>query len=97
MVLTWFNRNFLLYRLGLISYYGRIETNERRYIMNKQELIALGRSVGLGYVCKEKDSFIFCDGDYSKGFREFIFYIEDLTVENMILCKRLGVSRNKIK
>jgi len=66
--------------------------------MTKQELKALGQSVGLDYVCTEKKGkktvYIFSDRPNPKEykFREFTFYAEDLT-PNMAFCKLHGFSR----
>jgi len=67
--------------------------------MTKQELKALGQSVGLDYVCTEKKGkktvYIFSDRPNPKEykFREFTFYSEDLTEANMAFCKLHGFSR----
>lgn len=67
--------------------------------MTKQELKALGQSVGLDYVCIEKKGkktvYIFQDRPNPKEykFREFTFYSEDLSPSNMALCKLHGFSR----
>lgn len=67
--------------------------------MNKQELIDLGKQTGLDYVCTElkgkKKVYLYSDRPNPKEykFREFAFFLGDLTIENMLFCKEHGFSR----